>query len=116
MRKKVAKRLKWKTKVDKIGRTITKEDKSYELMFDMLLGIRQSVVKVAKKRMIRDLSSQDFKEVLDFKFPRCAVVKVTFCSNSALVLGHRQLLHTQDVILRFAITHPESSTACVRDT
>jgi len=50
-----------KYKAQKIGKTITKDDKSYELMFDMLLGIRVTVSKETAKRVQREPTASDFR-------------------------------------------------------
>lgn len=58
-----------KHKKQKIGRTITKDDKSYELMFDMLLGIRVTVSKETAKRITREPNSSDFRRKTEYWVP-----------------------------------------------
>jgi 1-phosphatidylinositol-4-phosphate 5-kinase len=59
-----------KKKYRKVGKLITKEDPSYELMFDMLLGIRICVSRVSAKRLKkRQLSVHDYCERYDVALP-----------------------------------------------
>jgi len=59
-----------KKKYRKVGKLITKEDPSYELMFDMLLGIRICVSRVSAKRLKkRQLTDHDFRERYDVALP-----------------------------------------------
>ena len=57
-------------KYKSVGRTIIKGDKSYELMFDMLLGIRISVSSVSAKKKPVQISRNDITEVTNYIFPR----------------------------------------------
>ena len=53
-----------------VGRTIKQGDKSYELMFDMLLGIRISVSGVSAKKKAATISHSDVTEVCNYVVPR----------------------------------------------
>ena len=67
-----------KKKVKSVGRTINKGDKSYELMFDMLLGIRVSVSKVSAKKLKPTLSSKECSEIENYFIPRSVFSFVFF--------------------------------------
>eukprot|EP01102_Stenamoeba_stenopodia_P009426 TRINITY_DN2776_c0_g1_i1.p1 TRINITY_DN2776_c0_g1~~TRINITY_DN2776_c0_g1_i1.p1 ORF type:complete len:698 (+),score=192.80 TRINITY_DN2776_c0_g1_i1:263-2356(+) len=58
-----------KYKAQKIGKPITKDDKSYELMFDMLLGIRVTVSKETAKRVQREPAASDFRRKIEYWVP-----------------------------------------------
>ena len=68
--KKIKKKTVTTRKYKTIGRTITKGDKSYELMFDMLLGIRISVSSVSAKRKIAEITSKDISQTENYFVPR----------------------------------------------
>jgi len=61
--------VKRKRKVETIGVLITKHDKTFELVFKMLLGIRFAVSKTTAKRFVRDLTRADFAEKTTHPFP-----------------------------------------------
>eukprot|EP00011_Vannellida_sp_DIVA3-517-6-12_P004556 CAMPEP_0114609084 /NCGR_PEP_ID=MMETSP0168-20121206/2908_1 /TAXON_ID=95228 ORGANISM="Vannella sp., Strain DIVA3 517/6/12" /NCGR_SAMPLE_ID=MMETSP0168 /ASSEMBLY_ACC=CAM_ASM_000044 /LENGTH=851 /DNA_ID=CAMNT_0001819995 /DNA_START=199 /DNA_END=2751 /DNA_ORIENTATION=- len=58
-----------KKKFKPIGKVITKGDKSYELMFSMLLGIRVAVSQASAKRIAPELSRHDAREVQNYFVP-----------------------------------------------
>ena len=60
-----------------IGRTITQGDKSYELMFDMLLGIRISVSGVSAKKK-NEITRNDISEVSNYFMPRYIFIYLFF--------------------------------------
>ena len=90
------KKKKKKSKPKSIGRTIKQGDKSYELMFAMLLGIRTSLSNLSSKKLPNNkFTSKEYKEVENYFFPRLEKYFKKICFETAFLIFHSKFWNSQ---------------------